>query len=45
MEYIQEIKKRITCPEVLSRHGIYVRSGGRCISPLRAGAHREERNP
>lgn len=38
MEYIQEIKKRITCPEVLSRHGIYVRSGGRCVSPLRSGA-------
>ena len=35
---IQEIKKRLTCPEYLSRHGIYVRSGGRCVSPLRPGA-------
>lgn len=35
---IQEIKKRISCIEYLSRHGIHVKSGGRCISPLRPGA-------
>ena len=35
---IQEIKKRISCTEYLSQHGIYVKNGGRCISPLRPGA-------
>ena len=35
---IQEIKKRLTCPEYLSRHGIRVNPGGRCVSPLRPGA-------
>lgn len=38
---IQEIKKRLSCVEYLSRHGIHVRNGGRCVSPLRDGA----RNP
>ncbi len=35
---IQEIKNRLTCMDYLSRHGIYVREGGRCISPLRKDA-------
>ncbi len=35
---IQEIKKRLSCVEYLSRHGIYVKNGGRCVSPLRPGA-------
>lgn len=35
---IQEIKKRLSCVEYLSRHGIHVRNGGRCVSPLRPGA-------
>lgn len=35
---IQEIKQRITIPDYLSRHGIHVRNGGRCVSPLRPGA-------
>lgn len=35
---IQEIKKRLTCPEYLARYGIHVRTGGRCISPLRKDA-------
>lgn len=35
---IQKIKERLTCVEYLSRHGVRVSSGGRCISPLRPGA-------
>ena len=35
---IQEIKKRLSCVEYLSRHGIHVKNGGRCVSPLRPGA-------
>ena len=35
---INKIKQRLSCPEYLSRQGIYVKSGGRCISPLRPGA-------
>ena len=35
---IQEIKKRLSCVEYLSRHGIHVRNGGRCVSPIRPGA-------
>ena len=38
---IQKIKSRLSCVEYLSRHGIYVKNGGRCTSPLRPGA----RNP
>ena len=38
---IQKIKQRLSCTEYLSRHGIYVKNGGRCVSPLRPGA----RNP
>ena len=36
---IQKIKSRLSCVEYLSRHGIYVKNGGRCTSPLRPGAH------
>ncbi|MBO7184008.1 MAG: toprim domain-containing protein [Bacteroidales bacterium] len=35
---INKIKQRLSCPDYLSRQGIYVKSGGRCISPLRPGA-------
>ena len=35
---IQEIKQRISCIDYLARHGIQVRDGGRCVSPLRPGA-------
>ena len=35
---ISKIKQRLTCPEYLSRRGIHVKSGGRCVSPLRSGA-------
>ena len=35
---IQKIKQRLSCTEYLSRHGIYVKNGGRCVSPLRPGA-------
>lgn len=35
---IQKIKSRLSCPEYLSRQGIHIRSGGRCVSPLRPGA-------
>ena len=35
---IQEIKQRITCVDYLARHGVHVRNGGRCVSPLRPGA-------
>ena len=38
---IQEIKQRISCVDYLARHGIHVKNGGRCVSPLRPGA----RNP
>ena len=38
---IQKIKSRLSCVEYLSRNGIYVKNGGRCVSPLRPGA----RNP
>ena len=35
---ISKIKERLTCPEYLSRRGIHIKSGGRCVSPLRSGA-------
>ena len=35
---ISKIKERLTCPEYLSRQGIHIKSGGRCISPLRPDA-------
>ena len=35
---ISKIKQRLSCPEYLSRQGIHIKSGGRCISPLRPGA-------
>ena len=35
---ISKIKQRLTCPEYLSRRGIHIKSGGRCVSPLRSGA-------
>lgn len=35
---IQEIKQRISCVDYLARHGVHVRDGGRCVSPLRPGA-------
>ena len=35
---ITKIKERISCPEYLSRHGIHINKGGRCVSPLRPGA-------
>ena len=35
---ITKIKERLSCPEYLSRRGIHIKSGGRCISPLRSGA-------
>ena len=35
---IQEIKKRLPCTDYLARRGIYVKNGGRCVSPLRQGA-------
>ena len=35
---IQEIKQRISCVDYLARHGIHVKPGGRCVSPLRPGA-------
>ena len=38
---IQEIKKRLSCTDYLSRRGIHVKNGGRTVSPLRPGA----RNP
>lgn len=34
----QLIKDKLTCTEYLSRNGIFVRSDGRCVSPLRKGA-------
>lgn len=38
MYELTEIKKRLSCAEYLSRHGIHVKNGGRCVSPLRSGA-------
>lgn len=35
---INKIKERISCPEYLSRRGIHIKAGGRCVSPLRPGA-------
>ena len=35
---INKIKERLSCPEYLSRRGIHIKSGGRCVSPLRSGA-------
>jgi P4 family phage/plasmid primase-like protien len=35
---INKIKQRLSCPEYLSRRGINIKSGGRCVSPLRPGA-------
>lgn len=35
---INKIKERLSCPEYLSRRGIFIKSGGRCVSPLRPGA-------
>lgn len=33
-----EIKKRLTCIDYLSKNGIHISSGRRCVSPLRTGA-------
>ena len=35
---IPKIKQRLSCPEYLSRRGIHIKAGGRCVSPLRSGA-------
>ena len=35
---LTQIKSRISCVDYLARHGIHVRDGGRCVSPLRPGA-------
>lgn len=35
---INQIKQKLTCPDYLARHGFFVKSGGRCVSPLRPGA-------
>lgn len=35
---IQKIKSRLSCVEYLSRQGIHVKPGGRCVSPIRPGA-------
>ena len=35
---LSEIKSRISCVDYLRQHGILVKDGGRCTSPLRAGA-------
>lgn len=35
---IELIKSRISCLDVLAQHGIQLKEGGRCTSPLRAGA-------
>ena len=40
-QLIQEIKQRLSCEEYLSRQGIHIRKGGRCVSPLRP----EAKNP
>lgn len=38
MTAIQQIKQKLSCVEYLQRHGIFVKNGGRCVSPLREGA-------
>lgn len=38
---ITKIKQRLSCLEYLSRRGIHIKSGGRCVSPLRP----EAKNP
>lgn len=35
---INQIKQKLSCPDYLSRHGFFVKPGGRCVSPLRPGA-------
>ena len=35
---INKIKQRLSCIEYLSRRGVHIKSGGRCVSPLRPGA-------
>ena len=35
---INTIKQRLSCLEYLARQGIHIKSGGRCVSPLRPGA-------
>lgn len=35
---ITKIKQRLSCPEYLSRRGIHIKPGGRCVSPFRPGA-------
>ena len=35
---ITKIKQRLSCIDYLSRRGIHVNNGGRCVSPLRQGA-------
>ena len=35
---LTQIKSRISCADFLARHGIHVRDGGRCVSPLRPEA-------
>ena len=35
---LTQIKSRISCVDYLARHGIHVKNGGRCVSPLRPGA-------
>ena len=35
---LELIKTRVSCLDVLARHGITLKDGGRCTSPLRAGA-------
>ena len=35
---ITKIKQRLTCLEYLARHGVHIKAGGRCVSPLRPGA-------
>ena len=34
----QKVKQRLTCTEYLARQGIHIKSGGRCVSPLRPDA-------
>ena len=34
----QKVKQRLTCIEYLARQGIHIKSGGRCVSPLRPDA-------
>lgn len=41
MYNLNEIKQKISCADYLRTQGINVKNGGRCVSPLRAGA----RNP